>query len=78
MLRLLWAVDQLQICDREIAILAAQHFRALRALGITVRKTIDTLIAARCIANGIPLLFSDRDFEPFVTHRGLVSALEHS
>lgn len=73
-LRLLSVVNQLQICDRMIAVAAARHFRTLRALGITVRKTIDTLIATRCIADGIPLLFSDRDFDPFVKHLGLEPA----
>jgi predicted nucleic acid-binding protein len=41
------------------------------ALGITVRKTIDTMIATRCIESGYDLLHSDRDFEPFVPHLGL-------
>ena len=75
-LRLLSAVGQVAIADRAVAIQAARHFRTLRALGITVRKSIDTLIATRCIADGIPLLFSDRDFDPFVRHLGLVSVVE--
>lgn len=58
-----------------MAIQAAKNFRALRALGITVRKTIDTVIATRCIESGWPLLYSDRDFDPFVEHLGLRSAL---
>lgn len=57
------------------AIAAAQNFRRLRTLGITVRKTIDTLIATRCIASGLPLLYRDRDFDPFVRHLGLKSAM---
>jgi len=52
-----------------------RNFRTLRAKGITVRKTIDCLIATRCIADGLPLLYSDRDFDPFVVHLGLVPAL---
>ena len=60
---------------RDIAMRAAKNFRALRALGITVRKTIDTVIATRCIASRLPLLYSDRDFDPFVEHLGLRSAL---
>ncbi len=75
-LRLLSVADQVQISDRTVAVQAARHFRTLRVLGITVRKTIDTLIATRCIADGIPLLFSDRDFDPFVEHLGLVTALQ--
>jgi predicted nucleic acid-binding protein len=48
----------------------------LRTKGITIRKTIDTLIATRCIEDGLALLFSDRDFAPFVEHLGLISALQ--
>lgn len=58
----------------EIALAAARHHRALRALGVTVRKTIDTLIAARCLADGLALLSSDRDFDPFTRHLGLQRA----
>jgi predicted nucleic acid-binding protein len=65
----------IQISDGPIAIEAARNFRRLRALGITVRKTIDTLIATRCIVDGHALLYSDRDFDPFVEHLGLVPAL---
>lgn len=62
------------IAGSDCAIQAAQHYRQLRGIGITPRKSIDTLIATRCILDEIPLLFSDRDFEPFVNHLGLVSA----
>lgn len=58
-----------------VALEAARNYRKLRALGVTVRKTIDTLIATRCIADGHELLFSDRDFAPFVTHLGLIDAM---
>lgn len=70
-----FALDNLrlvEICDGAIALQAAQNFRTLRRLGITVRKTIDTLIATRCIVDNIPLLYSDRDFDPFVEHLGLL------
>ena len=69
--RQLTSYPVLTVSDREIAIEAARNYRRLRALGITVRKTIDTLIATRCIVDGIPLLYSDRDFDPFVAHLGL-------
>ncbi len=59
----------------ERAILAADHCRALRKRGLTVRKTSDVVIATFCIQRELPLLFSDKDFEPFVAHRGLKSAL---
>ncbi len=69
------ALDNLrliEICGGEIAVKAAQNYRTLRKRGITVRKTIDTLIATRCIVDNIPLLYSDRDFDPFVEHLGLI------
>jgi predicted nucleic acid-binding protein len=53
---------------------AAQNYRALRRHGITVRKTIDGIIATACIEAALPLLFSDRDFLPFVRHLGLLAA----
>lgn len=59
----------------DAAVQAATNFRVLRSLGVTVRKTIDTLIATRCLLDGHELLFSDRDFNPFVEHLGLRSAL---
>ena len=62
------------IADPAVALAAAGHFRFLRGLGITVRKTIDTLIATRCLVDGLALLTSDRDFDPFVTHLGLKTA----
>jgi len=73
--RLMTSLEVLEIAGQEIAVKAARNFRSLRARGITVRKTIDTLIATRCIEGRHPLLFSDRDFAPFVEHLGLRSAL---
>ena len=74
-LKLMEAVEQIEIGGRQIAVEAAQNYRTLRFLGVTVRKTIDTLIATRCIHNGMPLLYGDRDFDPFAEHLGLISAL---
>ena len=56
------------------ALRAADHYRSLRARGVTVRKTIDVMIATFCIEESHALLFSDRDFEPFVAHLGLQPA----
>jgi predicted nucleic acid-binding protein len=50
---------------------AAENYRTLRRRGITVRKTIDGIIATACIEANVPLLFSDRDFQPYVEHLGL-------
>ncbi|MBD5804076.1 Ribonuclease VapC11 [Azoarcus sp. Aa7] len=69
--RTLDAFAQIDIGGHEIAVKAAKNFRALRSRGITVRKTIDSLIATRCIEDGLTLLHSDRDFVPFHTYLGL-------
>lgn len=72
---LLTSLVVIEIAGQAIALQAARNFRKLRALGVTVRKTIDTLIATRCIESRLPLLYSDKDFDPFVQHLGLKSAL---
>lgn len=54
-----------------LALAAAKHYRALRAQGYTVRRTIDCLIATFCLQNGHALLRNDRDFDPFEQARGL-------
>jgi predicted nucleic acid-binding protein len=53
------------------AVRAAEHYRTLRKLGITIRKTSDTVIATFCLEQRMPLLYADRDFDPFVQHLGL-------
>jgi len=63
--------DHVEIAGYDLAVKASENYRSLRALGITIRKTIDTLIATRCIENGLTLLHSDRDFLPFSQHLGL-------
>ena len=73
--KLLTSLVIVDLAGQDIAIQAAKNFRALRTLGITVRKTIDTVIATRCIESRLALLYSDRDFDPFVEHLGLRSAL---
>ncbi|MBA3948967.1 MAG: PIN domain nuclease [Acidobacteria bacterium] len=55
-----------------IAIAAGHNYRKLRALGLTPRKTIDTLIATLCIESGHALLHRDRDFDPFEQQLGLI------
>jgi predicted nucleic acid-binding protein len=73
--KLLGSLVSVDLAGRKNAIQAARNYRALRARGVTVRKTIDTVIATWCIENRCPLLYSDRDFDPFVTHLGLRSVL---
>jgi predicted nucleic acid-binding protein len=54
------------LVGQAMARLSANHYRELRRRGITVRKTIDCLIATWCIAHRVPLLHNDKDFGPFV------------
>ena len=68
---MLTALLVVELGGQEVAIQAARNFRVLRQLGVTVRKTIDTVIATRCIENGYDLLYNDGDFDPFVKHLGL-------
>jgi predicted nucleic acid-binding protein len=71
----LTSLNIVELGGEKVAIQAAKNYRTLRALGVTVRKTIDTIIATRCIESRFSLLYSDRDFDPFVEHLGLRSAL---
>ncbi|WP_433852477.1 type II toxin-antitoxin system VapC family toxin [Stenotrophomonas nitritireducens] len=64
-------LEQVHIGGTELAVQAARNFRTLRGLGVTVRKTIDVLIATRCIEDDLLLLHSDRDFDAFEQHLGL-------
>ena len=73
-LKLLTSLFIVNLVGRDIAIHAARNFRTLRALGITALKTIDTLIATYCMRNGHSLLYSDKDFDPFVEYLGLRTA----
>jgi predicted nucleic acid-binding protein len=65
------AFTQIDLAGHDIAVKAARNYRILRAKGITVRKTIDTIIATRCIQDSLTLLHSDKDFVPFQIHLGL-------
>lgn len=69
--KMLTTLTVVELAGEEVAIQAARNFRTLRGLGITVRKTIDTVIATRCIESGFELLHNDRDFDPFVKNLGL-------
>ena len=68
------AMPLLTMVGAQNAYKAAENYRTLRRCGITVRKTIDGIIATACIEATVPLLFSDRDFRPYVEHLGLEAA----
>lgn len=67
----LLSLQQVEIGGTELAVQAARNFRSLRLHGVSVRKTIDALIATRCIESDLLLLHSDRDFDAFEKHLGL-------
>ena len=71
----LLSLTVLNMLNTDIALKGAANFRKLRAKGITVRKTIDVIIATYCIENKLPLLHSDRDFQPFHEHLRLRNAV---
>ncbi len=68
---LLEPLKKFEMLGLSIAVKTADNYRKLRKKGITIRKTADVIIATYCIENGIPLLFTDRDFIPFVKYLGL-------
>src|SRR5258708_18908682 len=72
--RLLASIPLVPLVGEDIAIQAARNFRKLRTFGITIPNTIGTLFATSCIEKELSLLYSDRDFDPFVQHLGLRSA----
>lgn len=71
-------LDQHSIFNSTMVERCAENYRTLRKKGITIRKTNDVIIATYCIEQRIPLLYLDRDFDPFVKHLGLVSACPKS
>jgi predicted nucleic acid-binding protein len=69
--RLLTTLTIFPLLNTKLAIKSADNFRVLRKKGVTVRKAVDSIIATFCIENDHHLLFSDKDFIPFVMHLGL-------
>jgi len=69
--RILDSLIFMPMMGKELAFRSAENYRYLRKKGITVRKTIDVIIATFCIANGFALLHDDKDFEPMEKHLNL-------
>lgn len=63
---LLESLEFRDMVGKEIALLSANYYRILRQQGITVRKTMDMLIGSFCIANHLPLLHADKDFDHLI------------
>jgi len=73
--KLLLSLTVVNMLDTAITQKSAVNFRTLRKKGVTVRKTIDAIIATYCIENKFPLLHSDKDFQPFHKHLKLKNAV---
>lgn len=73
--QLLTKLDQYEMLGSGMVVQCADYYRLLRKKGITIRKTPDVIIATFCIENKLPLLFTDKDFKPFVEHCGLISVI---
>ncbi len=63
---------QAGMLSTELAVRSARNYRQLRKAGITIRRTLDCVIATYCIENGVELLHADRDFDPFESQLGLM------
>lgn len=50
---------------------SVEIYRSLRKKGVTIRKSVDCMIASVAIENDIPLLHNDKDFIPIEKHCGL-------
>ena len=70
--------EHVDLVGYDLAVKASENYRSLRRMGFTIRKTIDTLIATRCIEDGLTLLHADKDFLPFSEHLGLRVAYSES
>ncbi len=64
-------IETVDIGGRTLAVKSAHNYRFLRAKGVTVRSTIDCLVATFCIERRIHLLHDDRDYDSFARHLGL-------
>jgi len=65
---ILTSLNVYEMLGVELALKSANNFRKLRKQGVTIRKIADVIIATYAIENKIPLLFSDKDFLPFIKY----------
>ena len=68
---LMMSLDVVPTSSVHLCLQAAQHYRDLRRNGVTVRSSIDVLVATFCIEHDYVLLHRDRDFQAFEDLRGL-------
>jgi predicted nucleic acid-binding protein len=70
------SLEQYQMFGHDMVSKCSHNYRYLRKKGMTIRKTTDVIIASFCIENEIPLLFTDRDFIPFVDYLNLTPVID--
>lgn len=73
--RLLTELVIFELLGTKMAMKSADNYRKLRKRGVTVRKPVDVIIASFCLEHDLPLLFSDKDFKPFVEYFDLRNAI---
>jgi len=61
-------VGGFEICEK-----AAENYKYLRSLGVTVRKTIDVIIGTFCLENNYAIIHNDSDFKYMEAYLGLKS-----
>jgi len=69
--KIMESLEYRDFLGKEIALKSAENFRKLRRNGITIRKTIDVIIATFCIENDFELIHNDKDFNPMEKILGL-------
>jgi len=69
--KIMASLEYYDFVGMKIALQSTQNFGILQRSGITVRKTIDIIIATFCIENGFELLHNDCDFDPMEELLGL-------
>ena len=69
-------LTEINMVSPRIALKSAEYSRLLRDKGISIRNTLDLMIATYCIENGYPLLYAGRNFMHFENHLGLLNALD--
>lgn len=68
-------LTELDMVNPIIAVKSAVYSRHLKDIGISIRNTMDIMIATFCIENKYPLLYTSKNFKHFERHLKLQNAL---
>ncbi|MEX6505531.1 PIN domain-containing protein [Jiella sp. M17.18] len=71
--RVLSLFPAVALCGHEVAEAAAANYRLLRRRGLTLRGTIDVIVATWCIVNDAAIIHNDRDLATMERELGLVA-----